>query len=83
MKIGLPKVILVADTCIGNPTYTEYKFNGKVYKGCYEYIHFWINGEGKWKCFKKYLEVGNDIYSAWFDYKVNGIVSSVFKFKEW
>lgn len=64
MKI--PQKILKGEFAgVQENTYTEYKFNKKIYKDCYEYIHFWKNGEGKWKCFKIYLEKGNNIWYAW------------------
>lgn len=63
MKI--PAKILRANFWREDTTYTEYKFNKKMYKDCYEYIHFWQNKEGKWKCFKIYLEKGNSLWYAW------------------
>lgn len=77
MKI--PKIIKKPETFTENPPYTTFKFNKEVYKGCYEYIHFWRNGEGKWKCFKIYLEKGNNIYNQWQEHLKGKKTDIIFK----
>lgn len=72
-KFKIPKAIKIANSYnyldgYTEPEYTYYKFNKWCYDNCAEYIHFWRNGEGKWKCFKKYLEPGNTLYYEWQNY---------------
>lgn len=61
----IPKIIKKPNLYTEDTTYTTYKYSKKMYKDCYEYIHFWRNYEGKWKCFKIYLEKGNNLWYEW------------------
>lgn len=84
MKI--PKIIKTPNTYLdlmyknADPGYTTYKFNKKVYEGCYEYIHFWRNRPtDKWKCFKIYLEKGNNLYREWQEHLKGKKTRTIFK----
>lgn len=71
----IPKRILSPNTYPINKekvNYTEYKFHHKEYEGCYCYIHWWQNGDGKWKPFKIYLEKGNRLYNDYMTFLKKG-----------
>lgn len=61
----MPKEIKIAELYYdenNDENWTTYKFRGEMYKGCYQYVRWWKNPEGKWIPFFKYIEKGNVLY---------------------